>query len=72
MSYLHRFYMDTPTGTRLYEIRLLGPSCQGPILFNATVATDEEAADYARRALRRHPDRDRAEVWNGMKLVRQV
>ena len=62
--------MPSEPTTRLYEIRLLGPA--GPILFNTTAASDEEAADYARRVLQRHPDRDRAEVWHGMKLVRQV
>ena len=62
----------TYENTKLYEIRLLGPACKGPILFNTAVATDEEAADYARRVLQRHPERSRAEVWCGMKLVRQV
>ena len=62
--------IPTESGTRLYEIRLLGPA--GAIVFNTIVATDEEAADYARRTLGRHPERDRAEIWLGMKLVRQV
>ena len=59
-------------GTVFYEIRLLGPSGRAPIILGTVAATDDQAVEYARRALKRHPDRDRAEVWRGMKLVRQV
>ena len=59
-------------GTVLYEIRLLGPSCRAPIILGTVAATDHQAVEYARRALKRHPERDRAEIWHGMKLVRQV
>ena len=64
--------MSPDPGTALYEIRLLSPSCKGPIILGTVVATDHQAVEYARRALQRHPERDRAEVWHGMKLVRQV
>ena len=57
--------------TARYEIRLLSFS-KGPIILGTVAATDDEAVEYARGALKRHPERDRAEIWHGMKLVRQV
>jgi hypothetical protein len=59
--------------TRLYEIRLLGHG-HDALLFATEKMTDDEAAEHARTLLQRHGDRDRdrAEVWRGRKLVRQV
>lgn len=58
-------------GTTCYEIRLLSPKgkCR---LFAARVASDQEAADHAKNLLLRHLDCDAAEVWRGMKLIRQL
>jgi len=57
--------------TRLYEFKL--SSFRGDaLLFAATLMTDQEAAEHARRLLSRHPEMVQAEVWRGMKLVRQV
>jgi hypothetical protein len=66
--------MSTPIdpSTTLYEIRLLSSSSKGPIILGTAAATVGDAVEYARRALKNHPEWDRAEVWHGMKLVRQV
>jgi hypothetical protein len=56
---------------RSYEIRLLASN--GKVrLFATTVATDAEAIEFARGLLVLHLDCDRAEVWSGMRLVRQL
>jgi len=57
--------------TRLYEFKLSSPR-QQTLLFAAALMTDEQAADHARRLLKRHPEMCEAEVWRGMTLVRQV
>ena len=57
--------------TRLYEFKLSSPRGQ-PLLFAAALMTDEQAADHARRLLKRHPDMTGAEIWRGMILIRQV
>jgi hypothetical protein len=57
--------------TRLYEFKLSSPRHQ-PLLFAAALTTDEQAADHARRLLKRHPEMSGAEIWRGMHLVRQV
>jgi hypothetical protein len=57
--------------TKTYEIRLL--KSNGKIrLFAATVATDGEAADFAKGLLLRHNDCEAAEIWHGIRLVRQL
>lgn len=58
-------------GSRRYEIRLLASN--GEVrLFATAVATDLEAVDYAKGLLIRHLDCEGAEVWSGMKLLRQL
>ena len=57
--------------TRLYEFKLSSPR-QQPLLFAAALTTDEQAADHARRLLKRHPEMSEAEIWRGMHLIRQV
>lgn len=57
--------------TRLYEFKLSSPRHQ-PLLFAAALTTDEQAADHARRLLKRHPEMSDAEIWRGMSLIRQV
>ena len=54
-----------------YEIRLRASN--GKIrLFATAVATDLEAIDFAKGLLVRHFDCEAAEVWFGMKLLRQL
>ena len=56
--------------TKRYEIRLLTVEGE-PLLFVATVASDQEAADYAKSLMLRHPC-EIAEVWLGMKIIRRL
>jgi len=57
--------------TKSYEIRLI--PLKGKVrLFAIAVPTDQEAADYAKVLLLRHMDCECAEVWCGMKLIRQL
>jgi len=57
--------------TRLYEFKLSSPR-HPHLLFAAALTTDEQAADHARRLLKRHPEMREAEIWRGMHLIRQV
>jgi hypothetical protein len=43
-----------------------------PLLFAGAFVTEDLALEHARRLLNRHKEMDYAEVWRGMKLVRQV
>jgi len=61
----------TARATQRYEIRLR-TSKGGGRLFAICAATDKEAAEYAKSLLRRHLDCEGAEIWCGMKLIRQV
>jgi hypothetical protein len=61
----------TARATRRYEIRLR-TSKGGGRLFAICAATEMEAAEYAKTLLHRHLDCDGAEIWCGMKLIRQV
>ena len=54
-----------------YEVRLLTADGRGR-LFATAVATDNEAADYAKSLIVRTLDCEGAEVWCGMKLIRQL
>lgn len=54
-----------------YEFRLCSPS-RMPLLFAGAFATDDQASDHARNLLHRHHEMLYAEVWRGMKLLRQV
>jgi hypothetical protein len=54
-----------------YEFRLRSPKNK-PMLFAGAFPSDDEATEHARRLLYRHSDMLFAEIWRGMKLVRQV
>lgn len=54
-----------------YEIRLI--PIKGKVrLFVIAVSDELEAAEYAKVLLLRHMDCESAEVWCGMKLIRQL
>jgi hypothetical protein len=54
-----------------YEVRLLGaPGSQ--LIFVTSKSCDDEAVEHARKLMDRHPSYMRAEVWQGMKIVRRV
>ena len=57
--------------TKSYEIRLI-PTKGKVRLFVVAVATDQEAVEIAKVFLLRHMDCENAEVWFGMKLIRQL
>ena len=56
---------------RLYEFKLSGPGHES-LLFAASLMTDDLAAEHARKLLKRHDEMTHAEIWRGMKLIRQV
>jgi len=55
-----------------FEIRLVDGRPHKWLLFATASETDSEAVQYARRLLERHPEFNVAEIWKGMKLVRQI
>lgn len=55
-----------------FEIRLVDGRPQKWMLFATLRETDTEAVQYARHLLDRHPDFHAAEIWKGMKMVRQI
>lgn len=56
---------------RVYEIRLARAHAS-QLVFAAAKSSDDEAAQYARSLLARHPEYERAEIWCGMRHVRAV
>ena len=56
----------------VFEIRLRESRPAASLLFVTTRKTSDEAVEQARRLLERHPEFQIAEVWNGMKLLREV
>ncbi|HEX4637161.1 MAG TPA: hypothetical protein VH189_13320 [Rhizomicrobium sp.] len=55
-----------------FEIRLVDQRPRTPLLFATSLASDSDAVRYARRLLERHPEFYAAEIWKGMKMVRQI
>ena len=55
-----------------FEIRLVEQRPHSSLLFVTSRENDSEAVQYARLLLERHPEFDVAEVWKGMKMVRQI
>jgi hypothetical protein len=55
-----------------FEIRLRDACPAHSLLFVASRNTDAEAVEHARRLLERHPEYPIAEIWQGMKLLRQI
>jgi hypothetical protein len=55
-----------------FEIRLREDRPSQSLLFVTARETDGEAVEHARRLLERHPEYRMAEIWSGMKLVRQI
>jgi len=55
-----------------FEIRLVDGRPHKWLLFATAGENDSEAIQYARRLLERHPEFHTAEIWKGMKMVRQI
>lgn len=56
----------------LFEIRLRSAAGKQPLIFSTVQADENAAADYGRVILDRHEEFDFAEIWRGMKMLRQV
>ena len=54
-----------------YEFRLCSTG-KKPLLFVAAFVSEDHAVEHARKLLNRHREKQYAEVWRGMKLIRQV
>jgi len=54
-----------------YEFRLCSTANKA-LLFVGAFASEDQAMEHARKLLSRHREMDYAEVWRGMKLIRQV
>ena len=55
-----------------FEIRLVDQQPRASLLFVSSHESDVEAVQHARRLLDRHPEFYVAEIWKGMKMVRQI
>ena len=55
-----------------FEIRLVDQRPRTPLLFVTSQESDSEAVRHARLLLERHPEFYAAEIWKGMKMVRQI
>lgn len=55
-----------------FEIRLVDGRPHKWLLFATASESDTEAVQQARRLLERHPEFYSAEIWKGMKMVRQI
>ena len=62
--------MSNESGHRLYEVRIKADDGQ-ILIFATAAATDEDAIEYAKRMMLPHPC-ESAEIWVGMKLLRQL
>ena len=56
----------------IFEIRLSEGSPKNSLLFVALRNSDAEAIARARELLERHPEYQIAEIWDGMKMIRQI
>ena len=55
-----------------FEIRLVDGRPHKWLLFATATENASDAVQFARRLLERHPEFHVAEIWKGMKLVRQI
>ena len=55
-----------------FEICLVDQRPRTPLLFVTSHESDSEAVRFARLLLERHPEFHVAEIWKGMKMVRQI
>jgi hypothetical protein len=55
-----------------FEIRLVDQRPRTSLLFVTSHESDSDAVRHARQLLERHPEFYVAEIWKGMKMVRQI
>lgn len=58
--------------SKIFEIKLCSSFGKEPLIFATVQADEDSAADYGRAMLDRHHNFDFAEIWQGMKMLRQV
>jgi hypothetical protein len=56
----------------MFEIRLREIQPPASLIFATVRETDGDAAEYARTLLKRFPEFEFAEIWDGMRMLRQV
>ena len=56
----------------LFEIKLRSAFGKEPLVFTTVPLDESAAAEYGRAMLERHDEFDFAEIWQGMRLLRQV
>jgi hypothetical protein len=56
----------------LFEIKLRSAFGKEPLVFTTVQPDEGAAAEYGRAMLERHDEFDFAEIWQGMRLLRQV
>jgi hypothetical protein len=56
----------------LFEIKLRSAFGKEPLVFTTVQPDERAAAEYGRTMLERHDEFDFAEIWQGMRLLRQV
>ena len=56
----------------LFEIKLRSAFGKEPLVFTTVQLDESAAAEYGRAMLERHDEFDFAEIWQGMRLLRQV
>jgi hypothetical protein len=56
----------------LFEIKLRSAFGKEPLVFTTVQPDEGAAAEYGRTMLERHDEFDFAEIWQGMRLLRQV
>lgn len=58
--------------TTLFEIKLCSDFGKHSLVFSTVQADEAAAAEYGRAMLDRHDNFEIAEIWQGMKMLRQV
>lgn len=56
----------------LFEIKLRSALGKEPLVFTTVQPDESAAAEYGRAMLDRHDEFDFAEIWQGMRMLRQV
>lgn len=67
----HMPHSDLPPIT-LFEIKLRSAFGKEPLVFTTVQPNESAAAEYGRAMLDRHDEFDFAEIWQGMRMLRQV
>jgi hypothetical protein len=64
--------LDDLLPVTLFEIKLRSDLGKDALVFTTVQPDESAAAEYGRAMLDRHDEFDYAEIWQGMRMVRQV